>query len=1014
MSTASDPEGVRTPCHTAGVEFEFGECRLSLRDRQLVQGGAPVAVQPKVMDLLLYLVTHRDRLVSAKALHEALWPDTQVGPGSLLRLVKEARRAIGDDGRRQTYIKTVHKQGYRFVAPVVERSGGERVYLGRRPLLSGVEAALEAAARGQGRVMLLEGAPGIGKTSTLLEAAERARLMSVRVIEAWMSEAASPGFSPWRRVLRELDAEELAVAARLSPELARWIRGDAEETPRPRLDAGGEQFRLFDQVGRLLADITRQRPAVLLFDDLHNTDAASLSLLEFLTPLVTRTPLSIIGTIRPAEFEQHPRRMRPLVRLASHSSVETWSITGLDEADLRQLVELRTELPDPGALTRLLLERTRGNPFFAEEILRYLVGSGRLRSDTDLEALIPTGVQAIMERRLNAVSDRTERFLRAAAAVAHEWDVELLAKVVPEIDPGDALEEADAARLVVRTQRAPARYRFIHPLIREALDSLSPPGETRQRLHLRIAQELERTPRPDPAEQAELLAYHLLHALPVAPTDAVVAALVAAARSAAQVHAFGQASQHYERAIELLGQIGRSGDIERCELLMELGAVRLGELGRDAARRSFAQAGDLARRLDLAEPLARAALGFAYRRTASGSADDRVVARLEEALERLPEDPVRLRSQLQTRLGVELLYREPRARGEALITEGVRGARALGDPQTLASALECQTYAMWSPRNTREWIALNAEIQQLAQRAEDMDLSFRGLKSRATGWLELGDRETVDQLIGECERFTDRHPLTYARWITAGMRAMTALAEGRLEDAERWIGRSREEGRQDETSGLAVVAQTFQLRRLLGELDRVEDTLAFAARSMPALTAVRAALGHVYLAAERSLDARGELEVVVREQLPTMPYDRNRFFGLCLAAQLCEGLSSEAEAELLLEALEPFEELHVVVGSCALHYGAVAHHVGLLQSTLGQWAEAEASFDRAARAHTEMQASAWVAETRYAQARLSLRRADDGDSGRARRRAAEAFELAESLGMRGIARSLRSAVRGRS
>lgn len=134
--------------------YRFRDCELDEARRVLRRRGHEQPVQPKVLDLLLFLLRHRTRLVPKELLFRELWPDAIVTEASLTRLVKEARRAIGDDGRRQKLIRTAHRRGYRFVADVEVRNGEntseeERaIELARRSLEASVEfGALELRER---------------------------------------------------------------------------------------------------------------------------------------------------------------------------------------------------------------------------------------------------------------------------------------------------------------------------------------------------------------------------------------------------------------------------------------------------------------------------------------------------------------------------------------------------------------------------------------------------------------------------------------------------------------------------------------------------------------------------------------------------------------------------------------------------------------------------------------------------------------------------------------------------
>ena len=101
--------------------FAFGDLELDTEAFELRRALAPVRVEPQVFDVLAHLVTHRDRVVTKEELLDEVWGDRFVSESALTSRIKDARRVVGDDGRRQAVIRTVHRRGYRFVAPVEER-----------------------------------------------------------------------------------------------------------------------------------------------------------------------------------------------------------------------------------------------------------------------------------------------------------------------------------------------------------------------------------------------------------------------------------------------------------------------------------------------------------------------------------------------------------------------------------------------------------------------------------------------------------------------------------------------------------------------------------------------------------------------------------------------------------------------------------------------------------------------------------------------------------------------------
>jgi len=100
------------------MRYAFGPFELDVAVYELRRDGAPVPLQPKLFDLLLYLLERRNRVVAGPELLTALWPNGSAGAGTLSQALRSLRRALGDDGVRQSFVRTLRKRGYRFVAPM--------------------------------------------------------------------------------------------------------------------------------------------------------------------------------------------------------------------------------------------------------------------------------------------------------------------------------------------------------------------------------------------------------------------------------------------------------------------------------------------------------------------------------------------------------------------------------------------------------------------------------------------------------------------------------------------------------------------------------------------------------------------------------------------------------------------------------------------------------------------------------------------------------------------------------
>jgi len=388
--------------------YRFGQgFELVPEARELRRAGQPVHVQPKPFDVLFYLLCNRGRVVSRDELLSAVWPDVVVNAEALAYALHAARRAVGDDGSKQQVIQTIPRCGFRFVAAVAElgqgdsrsrvasadigarRGPGQRLrFVGRRQILSQVGALLEDVIAGRGRIVLLSGEAGIGKTRIAEELAGIARDRSCRVLHGRCIETeGSPAFWPWVQVVRSFAREELPVSllqifgegareiARMVPELREQIP-DLPEVA--NVDPKAARFLLFDGVITFLRRAAEMDPLVLIFDDLHRADQPSLLLLQFLAREISGLPLLMIGTYREAELRADDARHEPVLAAAREESTRTLGLEGLAQVEVGELVTAASgRVPSPRAVEDLH-ELTGGNPFFLNQVIQVLESEGRI------------------------------------------------------------------------------------------------------------------------------------------------------------------------------------------------------------------------------------------------------------------------------------------------------------------------------------------------------------------------------------------------------------------------------------------------------------------------------------------------------------------------------------------------------------------------------------------------------------------------------------------------------------
>ena len=651
--------------------------------------------------------------------------------------------------------------------------------VGRDAALAVLRDALDGAARGRGGVALLAGEAGIGKTALAAELARQAAGEGARVLwgQCWQGEAV-PAYWPWVQVLRAAaeaaPAAELGVAARLLPGVA------AENPVGPSEEPEVARFQLFDAVVRVLAGLAARQPLLVVLDDLHWADEASLRLLRFAARHLALDPVLLLGTYRDLEA---PAGLHELA-----AAGEVVALAGLAPAEVAALMEAVTGRRPPDAVAAEVRRRTGGNPFFVRELARLLAAQPAPGGGLAPAPAVLDGVRDTLERRLARLSQPCAEVLAVAAVTGPQVGVEVLARVLPGRgdDLAELLSEAVRARVLTAPAAPLGPYRFAHDLFRETIYGGLPAAQ-RAGLHLAVAGALaELRAEGATVHTAELAAHHLAAASAGATAEAAEAVRWSglAAREAAARLAFEDARDHAERAVAALDLVEQPDPAARLELLGDLAEARaLAGDGR-GARATHLEAAALARRLGHDAGLARAAVGIHALGAPTGSARDQQLALLGEAAA-MADRPTPLRARVLACLARELHHSWEEAnlaRAPAVAEEAVALARELDDPATLSFALLALHDARWRPGSAGERLPVVEEMLALAATAGDRELLAQARLLRAVALVELGDRSGLADLEEYCRLAGELgHP--GGRWGALSRRAAAAGLAGRLEEA---------------------------------------------------------------------------------------------------------------------------------------------------------------------------------------------------------------------------------------
>ncbi|NUO98645.1 MAG: AAA family ATPase, partial [Nonomuraea sp.] len=844
-----------------------------------------------------------------------------------------------------------------------------------------------------GGLVLVTGEAGIGKTTLVTSAAAEARRRGALVVggACWDSGSA-PGYWPWVQIIRALrraaSPQQWAEAEDAAGGSLTTLLGEAT-AGRPRLDptthppsaasspsrdstgafqAGASSafqgadsaaafqtgnsvsdFQVHDAVTSALVALSQHHPLVIVIDDLHAADPASLRLLEFAARQTWFERLLLIGTYRDAEVEptDHPLRdlLSPLVAKAT-----TITLTGLDEAGVGALMARTVGHDPPADLVTEVSVRTGGNPFFVEQTARLW------RSGGSATAVAP-GVRDALLRRLSLLPPPVSELLPAAAVLGREFHRQVLAAAVaaPVAHVDRLLDLAVIAKLVVT--KGGGRFAFVHDLVRETLyDAV----EDVRDLHAAVVHALDGS--PDLARKvlpSDLARHAYLAGDRVAP-DHTIDLLNAAARDARGRLASEEEIGHLRRAHEVSAT---AGPRRRTIISLELGRELHHRGERDEALRIFEEADTLATDLDDPELSARVALVF---RSHYGQAKslDRLRRAHRKLINTPPPDnhPNPDRHPAPYDRSEPYAHPEPRDRHEPdgrqvsderlaldLVFHLAARARQGGDDDALAFSLWAHHDIIWGPGTAGERVALTGELIDVARRTSDRELEHFAGALRWVAMIEEGDPRYLAQFHDYAAkgRSTDDAHLNLTTSVDA---SIIAALEGRFAEAESLMtGLTLDHTHHD--FGAMLDHHRWAMFWLQGKVEEQEKVL----RRLRSARHPNRAL----LEALTALQA-GDLGTALRHQASGEPAERmTEPLWLRFQAELAAATRDPELCERARSALLPHSGRWVVSYYGWDISGPYDLWLAMLDAAEGRWEQAIDGFTRAYRSADRMRARPW-------------------------------------------------------
>jgi len=999
---------------------------LDPRDRVLTRNGRPVSIQDKPLDLLLYLIRARGRVVPPTELLREVWPGVAVGPQALRFALHAARAALGDDGKRQTLLKTFPRRGIQFAGAVSRRQRGQDgdagsgfgytiPFLERERLQRDAECAIDAALHGLGQVLLIHGEAGIGKTRSIERIAELAKAHGFRVSNGHGVQGdQAPAYWPWVQILREAISSASPESrstivndgalqlASLVPELQELI---SASSPRSLEDSRTTRFLLFDRVSKFIRSIALDSPLCLLFDDMHFSDPASLGLFEHLARALRDSRVLLVGTYRDIGSLSSPELVSAVAGTAQLSGCRLMELNALPISGIRRFVNT-TYRVDPGSVSiSYLYTKTNGNPFFLYQLLRVLEAEDRLHElegSESPEIELPRQVQSAICRQVLFFPSEVVRVLEAAAVSGRDFIAIDLQRSL-DIDPtalSTALQLASDARVLKLDSAVSGAYSFTHVLVRDAIyASLS--TQDLMRLHRAVGLAIEDESASIIGPRAAELAYHFSKIVAIEGADRAVKYSEAAAAWAAQRAGFEEAVTHLENAESLLTGAGLGWSRARCAVLVKLGDARTRAGDRAGAREAFLEASEIARSLGMRDLVAAAALRYApdFLAIETGVYDADQVAILEGALLAIGDSDQVIRAQLLAKLAVALHWSdEARERREGLIEEARNLARATDDREALLVVETAALLASFSV-DCPERLLANSGI--LSTGGEPLILLVRRLISITALWL-MGRIGSVRVEVEEFGAAARRLRQPQAIWYETLLRATLAQMEGQFSLssslAQDFLQRGELAG--DRNARHSFMLQSFMSSVDLGKVEEFEDGVRGMVEAFPRVAGWRAGLLLLLAETERLVEADEQLEQLVAEGA-LEKQKRNEWYALIGAMGIAASRTeNDACARKIYALLAPHREQLAVVGYGSFCWGSTEQLLGLCAMTAGENALARKHFSKAIKANRLAGAMPAVARTHRDLAWCLYR---EGRTQEARYHAEACVRISKRLGMGRVA-----------
>ena len=598
----------------------FDSFCLDRSNECLWRGPEVVKLRPKAYAVLNQLVSRPGQLVTKEELLAAVWPETFVGEAVLKVTVRQLRDALADDPKSPRYIETAHRRGYRFVGKLGEcftlpsRNGNQEPttvvdnatkrerelpmgFVGRDEALARMRRWLQKTLTGERQIVFVTGEAGIGKTALVDTFARYVGFdRSIRISTGQCLEQFGIGeaYMPILEAIGHLCRKDEHVVEVLRAHAPMWLMqmpsllSNSEREALSREVSGATRERMLREMGDALEALAADQPLVLILEDLHWSDYATLDLISYIATQRRPAHLMVIGTYRTVELIVSGHPLKAVKQeLLGKQQCEELPLAYLNEEAIAKYLSVRfsgNRFPD--GLAPLIYERTEGNSLFMVNVVDYLLTEGlivrheggwQLMADIEtVEIGVPDSIKQMIEKQIDVLDPEVQRILEAASVAGREFST---LAIVAALDEDRAQVDARCDQLarqrrfihdcgvqVLPNGEVAGRYGFIHSLYRRVLcDRVS--SSRRVQFHRRIGERGEEIYGERAREIAAELAMHFERG---SDYERAVKYLRRAADNATRRFAYQEAVTLAQRGLELVKNLPDTHARTEQELCLQL------------------------------------------------------------------------------------------------------------------------------------------------------------------------------------------------------------------------------------------------------------------------------------------------------------------------------------------------------------------------------------------------------------------------------------------------------------